>query len=99
MHSILAVREVTNNGDGTGNVPGIAVATAFVLVLVSIAVLVVYVHHIGQALRVSALIELVGKETRSLVDDKYPDKGSIADVEDGIVTATKSGVPPASMSG
>jgi uncharacterized membrane protein len=92
VHSILALREVTNNGDGTGNVPGIAVVTAFVLVLTSIAVLVVYVHHIGQALRVSALIELVGKETRSLVDDKYPDKGLIADVGDGVVNATKSGV-------
>ena len=92
VHSILAVREVTNNGDGTGNVPGIAVATAFVLVLMSIAVLVMYVHHIGQALRVSALIELVGKETRSLLDDKYPDKGSTADVRDGVVNAAKSGV-------
>jgi uncharacterized membrane protein len=57
VHAILAVREVTNKGDGTGHVPGIAVVTAFVLVLVSIAVLVMYVHHIGQALRVSALIE------------------------------------------
>ena len=65
VHAILAVREVINNGDGTGQVPGIAIVTAFVLVLVSIAVLVVYVHHIGQALRVSALIELVGKETAS----------------------------------
>ena len=37
--------------------PGVAVVTAFILVLVSIAVLVMYVHHIGQALRVSALIE------------------------------------------
>jgi uncharacterized membrane protein len=92
VHSILALREVTNNGDGTGNVPGIAVVTAFVLVLMSIAVLVMYVHHIGQALRVSALIELVGKETRSLLDDKYPDKGSFADVGDGVVTAAKSGV-------
>jgi uncharacterized membrane protein len=92
VHSILALREVTNNGDGTGNVPGIAVVTAFVLVLASIAVLVMYVHHIGQALRVSALIELVGKETRSLVDDKYPDKGSSADVGDGVVNAAKSGV-------
>src|ERR1044071_7880514 len=75
VHSILALREVTINGDGTGHVPGVAVLTAFLLVLVSIAVLVVYVHHIGQALRVSALIELVGKETRSLLDRKYPDKG------------------------
>ena len=33
VHAILALREVTINGDGTGNVPGIAVVTAFVLVL------------------------------------------------------------------
>jgi uncharacterized membrane protein len=71
VHAILAIREVTNNGDGTGNVPGIAVVTAFVLVLVSIAVLVMYVHHIGQSLRVSSLIELVGKDTRKLLDRPY----------------------------
>ena len=75
VHAILAVREVTNNGDSTGQVPGIAVVTAFVLVLVSIAVLVVYVHHIGQALRVSALIELVGKETRKLPRSQVPGQG------------------------
>ena len=75
VHAILAVREVTNNGDSTGQVPGIAVVTAFALILVSIAVLVMYVHHIGQALRVSALIELVGKETRKLLDRVYPDRG------------------------
>jgi uncharacterized membrane protein len=75
VHAILALREVTINGDGTGNVPGVAVVTAFVLVLVSIAVLVVYVHHIGQALRVSALIELVGDETRTLLNRRYPNVG------------------------
>src|SRR4029453_10165843 len=71
VHSILALREVTNNGDSTGNVPGIAVATAFVLVLVSVAVLVMYVHHVGQSLRVSSLIELVAKDTRKLLDRTY----------------------------
>ncbi len=35
----------------------------------------IYVHHIGRALRVSALIELVGKDTRKLLDRVYPDKG------------------------
>ena len=65
VHAILAIREVVPNGDGTGTVPGLAVITAFVLVLASIAVLVMYVHHIGQALRVSALIELVGDDTRA----------------------------------
>ena len=75
VHSVLAAREVTINGDGTGNMPGVAVLTAFALVLASIAVLVMYVHHIGQSLRVSALIELVGKDTRALLDRKYPDQG------------------------
>ena len=95
VHSILAVREVVNNGDGTGQVPGISLLTAFLLVLVSIAVLVIYVHHIGQALRVSALIELVGKETRKLLDRKYPDAGVALETEPGspaVVAARKSGV-------
>jgi uncharacterized membrane protein len=95
VHAILALREVTNNGDGTGQVPGIAVLTSFLLVLVSIAVLVVYVQHIGMALRVSALIELVGKDTRGLIDRRYPDRGErLDDDRDGrrIVRSRESGV-------
>lgn len=95
VHAILALREVTNEGDGTGQVPGIAVVTAFVLVLLSIAVLVVYVHHIGRALRVSALIELVGKDTRQLLDKVYRDRGpALGADEEGtrIVRARRSGV-------
>ncbi len=95
VHAILALREVTINGDGTGHVPGIALVTAFVLVLVSIAVLVVYVHHIGQALRVSALVELVGDETRTLLDQQFADKGPALNTHLGslpIVRARKSGV-------
>ena len=52
--------------------PGLAVVVAFLLVLISIAVLVLYVHHIGRSLRVSALIELVGKDTRTQLDAFYP---------------------------
>jgi uncharacterized membrane protein len=92
VHAILALREVTNNGDGTGDVPGIAVLTAFLLVIASIAVLVIYVQHIGQALRVSALIELVGKDTRALLDRVYPDKGAVLADQTRVVRATKSGV-------
>jgi uncharacterized membrane protein len=96
VHAILALREVTINGDSTGNVPGVAVVTAFLLVLVSIAVLVIYVHHIGQALRVSALIELGGDETRTLLDRRYPDKGPPALDSDAngvpVVCAIESGV-------
>lgn len=95
VHAILALREVTNNGDGTGHVPGVAVLMSFLLVLASIAVLVVYVQHIGQALRVSALIELVGKDTRVLLDRVYPDKGEALPDRSGgtrVVRAAKSGV-------
>ncbi len=96
VHAILTIREVTNNGDGTGNVPGISIVTAFVLVVASIAVLVIYVQHIGQALRVSALIELVGKDTRTLINRQYRDssfpsvKSQVDEPE--IVTALQSGV-------
>jgi uncharacterized membrane protein len=95
VHAILAVREVRNNGDGTGQVPGVAVVMAFLLVLASIAVLVMYVHHIGQALRVSALIELVGNDTRKLIDRLYRDKGSAPEpARDALplIAARESGV-------
>jgi uncharacterized membrane protein len=97
VHAVLTIREVVDRGDGTGRVPGIAVATSYVLVVASIAALVIYVHHIGQSLRVSALIELVGDETRKLLDRRYPDAGppvpidpeapaEIAARESGVVT-------------
>jgi uncharacterized membrane protein len=98
VHAILALREVSNKGDGTGNVPGIAVLAAFLLVFASIVVLVVYVQHIGRALRVSALIELVGKDTRALIDRVYPDKGADEGDEGdetsdaAVVRSTRSGV-------
>ena len=94
VHSILALREVTTNGDGSGHVPGIAVVTAFLLVIVSIAVLVLYVHHIGRALRVSALIELVGRDTRKLVERLYPGETLPIRAQDvsRVVSARESGV-------
>jgi uncharacterized membrane protein len=95
VHAVLTSREVVDRGDGTGQVPGIAVATSYVLVLSSIAVLVIYVHHIGQALRVSALIELVGKDARKLIDRRYPDNGQPLPVDPDaprVVAARESGV-------
>jgi uncharacterized membrane protein len=95
VHAILTLRELTNEGDGTGQVPGIGVVTAYALVLTSVAVLVIYVHHIGQSLRVSALIELVGTQTRKLLDRVYPDKGPDAEPEadaEPVVCARESGV-------
>src|SRR5215207_10002594 len=68
-HAMLAMREV--RFDGGGSVPGLAIIVAYVLIVVSIAALVLYVHHIGQSLRVSSLIELVGHDTRKAIDQHY----------------------------
>ena len=89
-HSMLAMRDV--GFEGEGQVPGVAIVVAYVLVLTSIAMLVLYVHHIGRSLRVSALIELVGRDTRRQLDRWYPE--SISDnVEDSsTITAEESGV-------
>jgi uncharacterized membrane protein len=95
VHAVLTIREVVDRGDSTGQVPGIAVATSYLLVLASIAALVIYVHHIGQSLRVSALIELVGHDTRQLVDRRYPDAGQPPPVDPEaprLVAARESGV-------
>jgi uncharacterized membrane protein len=89
-HAILALREVQSEGQEV--VPGLAVVVAFVLVIVSIMVLVWYVDHIGRSLRVSALIELVGTDTRKLLDALYTDHGAPPRFRRPTICAPRSGV-------
>ncbi len=92
VQAILSMREVLVSEDQPV-IPGLSVLVVFVMVIIDIVVLVVYVHHIGRALRVSALIELVGKNTRALMDDVYPQRLTDAEqVDPHLVTARKSGV-------
>ena len=90
-HAVLSLREVDVAGD---RVPGLAIVVAFVMVVASIMVLVLYVHHIGQSLRVSSLIELVGGKTRSLMDAEFPrsDRDAPRDGNDADLLAGRSGV-------
>jgi uncharacterized membrane protein len=90
VHAMLALREVRFEDGGT--VPGLAIIVAYLLVIVSIVVLVLYVHHIGRSLRVSALIELVGNDTRELLDRIYPDRISADDTTPNVIVAPISGV-------
>ena len=89
-HAMLALREVQTEGEGV--VPGVAVVVAFVLIVISIMVLVWYVNHIGRALRVSALIELVGNDTRKLLDKLYADVGATSKLQGPTICAPHSGV-------
>jgi uncharacterized membrane protein len=89
-HAMFTLREVQFEGDG--QVPGVAIAVAYVLVLSSIAMLVLYVHHIGRSLRVSALIELVGSDTRRLIERRYPNCVVAPRPAAEMITAPHSGV-------
>jgi uncharacterized membrane protein len=89
VHAMLALREVQVGGGGS--VPGLAIVVAYLLVVLSVLVLVVYVHHIGRSLRVSALIELVGTDTRKLLDKVYPERMD-EPTDPAVVCAPASGV-------
>ena len=89
-HAMLALREV--HFEGEGQVPGLAIVVGFVLVLSSIAMLVLYVNHIGRSLRVSALIELVGDDTRELLDRTCPDRIEADEPTPDLIAAPESGV-------
>ena len=89
-HAMLALREV--HFEGEGQVPGLAIVVGFVLVLSSIAMLVLYVNHIGRSLRVSALIELVGDDTRELLDRTCPDRIEADEPTSDVIAAPESGV-------
>ena len=89
-YAMISLREVQTDGDG--QVPGLAIVVGYVLVLTSIAMLVIYVHHIGRSLRVSALIELVGNDTRRLLDEHYPDRAQLLEADPAVVLSTSSGV-------
>ena len=65
---------------------------AYLLVVVSIAVLVVYVHHIGRSLRVSALIELVGDDTRACSTSSLPGDADEQDADEADIVSPRSGV-------
>ena len=89
-HAMLAMREV--HFDGDGQVPGVAIVVGYVLVLTSIAMLVLYVHHIGRSLRVSALIELVGHDTRALLERQCPERLALDEAAADVIAAPDSGV-------
>lgn len=93
VQSMLSMREV-HVSEEEPVVPGLSVLVTFLLVVVDIVVLVIYIHHIGRALRVSALIELVGSSTRSLTDEIYPDafKGEPLEDDPHVIMSKKSGV-------
>jgi uncharacterized membrane protein len=68
-YAMLVMREVN---DKTGAVPGLSVLVSYGLILGSVLALVLFVHHAGQGIRVSGLIDLVGDRTREQLETRFP---------------------------
>jgi uncharacterized membrane protein len=69
--AIFSLRAI-GTGPGGDTTPGVTVLTAFVLAVASAAALVGFVHHAAQQLRIGGLIDLVGDELRTQLDDGHP---------------------------
>ena len=68
--TILTLREI--RGSDTGTVPGLSMLLSYVLMFASVSMLIVFVHHAGQGLRVSGLIDLIGDRSRELILRRHP---------------------------
>ncbi len=90
-HSILAIRKVKTPPEGA-SVPGLAVIVAIVLVICSIATLVWYLNHIGQSLRVAALVGWVATDTLKTLENVYPDQHTEASVPPDVLITSRGGV-------
>ena len=68
--AVLTLREI--RGSDTGNVPGVSVLLSHLLMVASLVTLILFVHHSGQTMRATGLIDLVGDRTRDLIASSFP---------------------------
>jgi uncharacterized membrane protein len=68
--AVLTIREI--RGSDTGSVPGLSVVVSHLLMVASLVTLILFVHHSGQTMRATGLIDLVGDRTRDLIESSFP---------------------------
>jgi uncharacterized membrane protein len=86
--TILVLRDVDDRSD---QVPGVSVLLAYALTLISVAALVLYVHHVGQSLRVGGMIDLVGDTTREEIERMYPEMDSDLPLAADVIASPRAG--------
>ncbi|WP_299165612.1 DUF2254 domain-containing protein [uncultured Arthrobacter sp.] len=89
--ALLTMRTVVTSPEG-GTVPGLAVVVSVLLVLSCIVTLVWYLDHIGQSLRVAALVDWVANDTIITLDRVFPDPGERQQMESDLIRTPRSGV-------
>jgi uncharacterized membrane protein len=68
--AVLTLPEI--RGSDTGTVPGLSVLLNYLLMAASLVMLILFVHHSGQTMRATGLIDLVGDRTRDLIASSFP---------------------------
>jgi uncharacterized membrane protein len=68
--AVITLREL--RGSDSGTVPGVSVLLAHLLMFASLVTLILFVHHSGQTMRATGLIDLVGDRTRDLIASSFP---------------------------
>ncbi|HVM30993.1 MAG TPA: DUF2254 domain-containing protein [Candidatus Limnocylindrales bacterium] len=69
-----------DNGEG-GLVPGLSIAASFVLLVASIGAFIYYIDHMAHAIRASTVIHNIAAETRTVLEDLFPDP--VGEAEEG----------------
>jgi uncharacterized membrane protein len=90
--AVLALREL--RGSDTGTVPGLSVLVAHLLMVASLVMLILFVHHSGQTMRATGLIDLVGDRTRGLIESSFPEAprpATAPDADPAVVPAREPG--------
>jgi uncharacterized membrane protein len=90
--AVLTLREI--RGSDTGTVPGVSLLLSHLLMAASLVTLILFVHHSGQTMRASGLIDLVGDRTRHLITSSSsasPGPATGPDADGDVVPAREPG--------
>jgi uncharacterized membrane protein len=63
-------------------VPRLAVSGSLALALASVGVLIYFIHHLAHSIQIDTIMTQVERETRSVIDDVYPDQARYREPEE-----------------
>ena len=72
VYAMVVQRAVTGSAGHHPFVPRIAVTGAFILVLASVGLFIFYIHHVANMIRVATILTSLGRESRDLLERRYP---------------------------